>query len=126
MSTILIGWQQIEDFKSPVIGERLCRNTVKALARLGFLRLGRTASRRIRVSDKDLERAWLAREEARDLDADVGGRPPGNQSDLRAAARWAKTRPHSRVATVIKSLAREAQLTLPLVTQTEPENGEAQ
>lgn len=62
----LVGWSEIEDFKSPRIGDRLSRSTVERLVKLGYLRLGRAPGGQVRVSVVALEEAWLAREAARD------------------------------------------------------------
>lgn len=83
----LVGWSEIEDFKSPRIGDRLSRSTVERLVKLGYLRLGRAPGGQVRVSVVALEEAWLAREAARDASWGlVTSRKRGCRRDPFAAA----------------------------------------
>lgn len=93
-SDVLVGWSAIEYFKSTKIGDRLSRSTIDRLVKLGYLRLGRAPGGQVCVSVVALEKAWLAREAARD----AGWRHPPNRKrgcrrDPCAAAAPAPQRP---------------------------------
>lgn len=87
--TTLVGWAEIQDFKSPKIGERLSRSVVVRLVYRGFLQTTHTPDGQVSVKVAALEAAWLARQQGRDAAPELFCLGRGKVSDALAAAAWA-------------------------------------
>lgn len=64
--TTLVGWTEIQDFKSPKIGERLSRSVVLRLVYRCFLQTTHTPDGQVSVKVAALEAAWLTRQQGRE------------------------------------------------------------
>lgn len=85
---ILVGWNEIQDFKSSRIGERLSRSVVERLRDNDFLQIGHTPDGRVCVEIAALEAGWLARQRGREAAPELFSVPRGRVSDALAAAAW--------------------------------------